>query len=125
MVHPVTDPAVIKKMLKQKKRMKVFLSMCASCGTCADSCFYFRKHKDPKSTPAYKALNSLGRIFKKKGKVSLSDLENMKELIWGKCVLCRRCSCPLGIDISAMIAWARAICRSQGVYEQYDKSVKG
>ena len=75
--------------------------------------------------PSYKAINSLGRMFKKKGRLEHDDLRNMKELIWGNCVLCGRCYCPLGIDISKMISWARTICRTQGVYERYDVDARG
>lgn len=119
------DAERIKEMLNQKKRMKYFLSVCASCGFCADSCFLYRSKKDPKCMPSYKAINSLGILFKKKGKVSRNMLEGMKELIWGRCVLCGRCYCPLGIDISRMISWARTICRTQGVYERYDFDIMG
>ncbi|MDY6970217.1 MAG: (Fe-S)-binding protein [Spirochaetota bacterium] len=119
------DISKIKEMLNQKKRMKYFLSVCASCGFCADSCFLYRNHKDPKYMPSYKAINSLGKMFKKKGKIDKPMLEGMKDLIWGNCVLCGRCYCPFGIDISRMISWARTISRSQGVYEQYDINVRG
>jgi heterodisulfide reductase subunit C len=45
----------------------------------------------------------------------------MRDLIWERCVLCTRCYCPVGIDIPDMLALARRVCRSQGVYPQYDK----
>ena len=50
-------------------------------------------------------------------------LEEIKELIWKNCVLCGRCYCPLGIDIPGMIALARSICRSYGVYGVYPHSL--
>jgi Fe-S oxidoreductase len=124
-VERPVDTETIRKMLKQKKRMKLFLSICASCGFCADSCFLYRNHQDPKYMPSYKAINSLGKLFKKRGKVDRKTLEEMSELIWGRCVMCRRCYCPLGIDISSMISWARTICRTQGVYERYDEDAMG
>ncbi len=114
------DVGMIKEMLNQKKRMKKFLSVCASCGLCAESCFLYRNKQDPKYMPSYKAINSLGKLYKKKGKVDRETLVDMKDLIWGNCVLCGRCYCPFGIDISRMISWARTICRTQGVYERYD-----
>ncbi len=119
------DVERVKEMLNQKKRMKSFLSVCASCGFCADSCFLYRNNRDPKYMPSYKAINSLGILFKKKGKVDRKTMEDMKELIWGNCVLCGRCYCPFGIDISRMISWARTICRTQGVYERYDLDAMG
>lgn len=119
------DRDKLKAMLRQKRRMRYFLSFCASCGLCAESCFYYRKHGDPRSTPAYKAVNTLGVMFSRKRTLSRDDLEGMKDLLWGKCVLCRRCYCPFGIDISGMISWARSICRAQGIYEDYRKSSRG
>jgi Fe-S oxidoreductase len=118
-INGIDQPRIV-QMLKQKKQMKVFLSICASCGFCADSCFLYRNYKDPRYMPSYKAINSLGRLFKKKKRVTRPMLEEMSDLIYGRCVMCRRCYCPLGIDISAMISWARTICRTQGVYERYD-----
>jgi hypothetical protein len=65
--------------------------------------------------PSYKVLNSLGRLYRKKGKVSRGELEQMKELVWSHCVLCERCYCPLGIDLPNMMAFTRSILRSQGL----------
>ena len=98
------DVSRIKEMLNQKKKMKLFLSVCASCGVCTDSCFLYRNHRDPRYMPSYKAINSLGKLFKKRGKVNRETLEEMTDLIYGRCVMCRRCYCPLGIDISSMIS---------------------
>lgn len=114
------DRSAINEMLKRKKEMKTFLSICTSCGFCADSCFLYRKHKKPEYMPSYKAINTLGRMFRRRGRIELKELESMRKLLWGNCVMCGRCYCPLGIDISGMISWARTICRSQGIYERYD-----
>jgi heterodisulfide reductase subunit C len=65
--------------------------------------------------PSYKVLNSLGKLYRKKGKVTRAQLEEMKDLIWRNCVLCERCYCPLSIDLPNMIAFARSILRSQGI----------
>lgn len=116
------DTNSIRSMLDQKKNMEFFLSVCVGCGMCADSCFLYVNHnKDPSYMPSYKAVHSLGKIYRKKGKVSLQELEEMKGLIWDNCVLCTRCYCPVGISIPSMISWARSICRSQGVVREYDK----
>ncbi len=116
------DPDEIRKLLDQKKHMEVFLSVCVSCGMCADSCFlYVNRNKDPSYMPSYKAVHSLGKMYRKKGKVTREELEEMKELVYKKCVLCTRCYCPVGISIPGMIAWARNICRSQGVFREYDE----
>ena len=103
--------------------MKLCLSTCAGCTLCAESCFLFRSHDgDPRYMPSYKVLKSLGMLYKKKGKVSREQLEEMKELVWGNCALCGRCYCPFGIDIPNMIAFARSILRSQGICGVYPHS---
>ena len=107
----------------QKKSMKRFLSYCAHCSLCAESCFLYMAHDhDPQYMPSYKAINSLGQLYKKKGHVDRGFLENIKEIIWKNCVLCRRCYCPIGVDIPRMIALARRICRSQGVYPRFGET---
>ena len=119
------DVNQIREMLDSKKgRMKLCLSMCAGCTLCAESCFLFRNHGgDPRYMPSYKVLNSLGTLYRKKGKVSRAQLEQIKELIWKNCVLCERCYCPLGIDLPNMIAFARSILRSQGICGVYPHSL--
>jgi Fe-S oxidoreductase len=119
------DNEKIKEMLKAKKKMKMFLSICASCGFCADSCFLYRNKKEPEYMPSYKAIYSLGKMFKNKGKISEEMMNEISNLVYGNCVMCRRCYCPFGIDISSMISWARTICRTQGHYERYDLDSMG
>lgn len=121
------DSGTIRELLGQKKsRMKLCLAACASCSLCAESCFLFMSHdKDPRYMPSYKAVHSLGRLYRKRGKVSRGQLEEMKELVYKNCVLCGRCYCPFGIDIPNMIAFARTILRSQGIYGIYPHSVGG
>ena len=119
------DLKQIREMLNQKKgRMKLCLSTCAGCTLCAESCFLFSSHDgDPQYMPSYKVLKSLGTLYKKRGKVSETQLEEMKELVWRNCVLCGRCSCPFGIDIPNMIAFTRSILRSQGICGVYPHSL--
>ena len=119
------DTKQIHEMLKQKKsRMKLCLAACASCTLCAESCFLFMSNdKDPHYMPSYKVVNSLGKLYRKRGKVSRAQLEEMKELVWKNCMLCGRCYCPFGIDLPNMIAFARSILRSQGVYGVYPHSL--
>lgn len=112
------DTKQVKALLKRKKaRMKLSLAACAGCSLCADSCFLFRsKGRDPRYMPSYKVLQTLGKLYRKRGNLSRAELEQMKELLWKNCALCERCYCPLGIDLPNMIAFARSILRSQGVY---------
>jgi len=117
------DVNQIKSMLdKHKAQMKMSLRVCAHCTLCAESCFLFMtKGQDPQYMPSYKFINSIGRLYKKKGNVDRQTLEEIKDLVWKKCVLCTRCYCPMGIDIPSMIALGRSICRSQGVLPQFDE----
>jgi len=106
---------------KKKDMIKLSLSACVHCSICSDSCFMFNSNKkNPTYTPAYKVINSIGRIYKKKGKLSEGEYDKIKNLIWDKCVLCMRCYCPLGINIPSLIACARSICREKGVYRTYE-----
>jgi len=120
-IKPI-DREEIKRMLDQKKgKMKRLLSHCVHCSLCAESCFLFMAHdKDPQYMPSYKVIQSLGKLYKKKGTVNREFLERIKGIVWRNCVLCRRCYCPIGIDVPSMIAFARTICRSQGVYPRQD-----
>ena len=119
------DLKKIREMLDRKKgRMKVCLSACVGCTMCAESCFRFMgKDQDPRYMPSYKVLNTLGKLYKKKGKVSREELQRMGELLWQHCALCGRCYCPLGIDIPNMLAFARSILRSQGIDGAYPYSL--
>ena len=119
------DLKQIREILKQKKgRMKFCLSACAGCTLCAESCFRFTNSGgDPRCMPSYKVLNSLGKLYKKRGKVSREELEQMSQLVWGNCALCERCYCPLGIDLPNMIAFTRSILRSQGISGIYPHSL--
>ncbi len=122
--HPV-DTEQIKRMLEKKKgKMKRLLSHCVRCTLCAESCFLYMAHdKDPQYMPSYKVIHTLGKLYKKRGRVDRHFLEKIKGIVWRNCVLCRRCYCPVGIDIPSMIAFTRMICRSQGVYPQVNESI--
>ena len=118
------DTKKIKELLNRRKgKMKRFLSYCAHCSLCAESCFLYMKYKkDPKYMPSYKVINSLGRLYKKGGKVDWKFLNEIKGIVWKNCVLCGRCYCPIGIHVPSMIAFARTIVRSQEVYPQHDEA---
>lgn len=117
------DSLKIKEFIdKNKSKIKLSLGICARCSLCAESCFLFNAHnKDPKYMPSHKLINSLGYLYKRKGKVSIEDLHKIKEIVWERCVLCTRCYCPIGIDIPSLISLTRQICRSQDVYLEYDQ----
>lgn len=122
------DVAKIRSILKTNDgaRMRSWLSICARCGLCADSCFFYTaNNKDPKLSPAYKVINTVGKMYRKKGRVSRQWLLEAKEVLWGQCTMCRRCSlfCPFGIDMATMIGVGRAVCNSMGILPDGLKAV--
>ena len=119
------DSEAIKRILdKHKSKIKLFLASCVRCTLCAESCFLHSSHnEDPTYMPSHKIIHSIGKLYKRKGKVSRKELEEIRDIVWSKCALCTRCYCPLHLDIPEMIALAREICRSQGVYPRYDLEV--
>ncbi|HPI90228.1 MAG TPA: (Fe-S)-binding protein [Spirochaetota bacterium] len=119
------DQKGLKKILRDRKDIKFLLSYCVSCGLCSETCFYYKNTKDPQSTPSYKMLNSAGLLYKLNSNVRYDHLIRMKYLIWGKCVLCGRCFCPMGINIPSIIAFARSICREHGICENYENHPRG
>ena len=105
-----------------KAKMKLWLRVCAHCGLCAESCFlYTTRGHDPIYMPSHKFINSIGRLYKKWGKVDRRSLEEIGDILWNRCVLCMRCYCPFGIDIPEMIALGRRICRTQDIYRTYEE----
>jgi Fe-S oxidoreductase len=120
--HTKINIEPIKAILKNNKtQIKLGLSMCAHCSLCAESCFlYMSNNQNPEYMPSYKFLNSIGKLYKKKGKVTRESLEEMQELTFNKCVLCTRCYCPFGIDIPGLIALGRSVCRTQEMFREYD-----
>jgi heterodisulfide reductase subunit C len=71
--------------------------------------------------PSHKFIHSIGTLYRKKGRINRKDLETIGDIVWNRCVLCTRCYCPFGIDIPAMIALGRKICRTQNIYRRYDE----
>jgi Fe-S oxidoreductase len=105
--------------------------VCAHCGLCSDSCHYFKATGDPRMTPAYKA-DRLRRIYKYHfdwlGKVAPawvgadtvrtdSDLEELKDVFFGSCTGCRRCTvnCPFGVDMAVLVGLGRSLLVDEGV----------
>jgi heterodisulfide reductase subunit C len=111
----------IQEILKEnRRRIKLGLKVCAHCGLCAESCFLYAQKKEPRFMPSYKFIRSIGRLYRKNGRVSRSELEEIRDIVWHDCVLCTRCYCPFGIDIPCLISLARQACRTQGVSREYE-----
>ncbi len=94
------------------------LEACTRCGICAAACPFYAATKDPHATPIYK-LDLLRRAYEQRStvlgklKVSLhlekplgeADLERWRDLNFGACSTCNRCSltCPMGIAIGPLL----------------------
>jgi Fe-S oxidoreductase len=98
-------------------RFKTWLEICAHCGMCADSCFfYLANDRDPTQVPSYKIQSTLKEMIRRKGKVDNAFMQMVMDTAWGKCTCCNRCAlyCPFGIDMGVMFSYLRGLCFSQG-----------
>ncbi len=119
----INRDAVWALLEKHKYAMRMALRVCAHCGLCAESCFlYVARDRRPEYMPSHKFINTLGILYRKKGRIGRAELESMGHIAWRRCVLCTRCYCPLGINIPEMIALARRICRSQNVVPDFENT---
>ncbi len=117
----ITAQRIGRVLDRNRTLIRLSLQACAHCALCAESCFKFQESGgDPTYTPSYKAINSIGKIYRKKGRLSESEYREISELVWDRCVLCMRCYCPVGISIPSLIACARNVCREKGVFRTYD-----
>ncbi|MEW5922454.1 MAG: response regulator [Candidatus Zixiibacteriota bacterium] len=124
---------VIERMGKKLNRQIVgSLVACVHCGMCTNACHYVLANPDdPTYAPAYKA-DQIRKFFKKhydwtgrvlpwwvKAKSLYTDqeLEDLKDIVFGKCTNCRRCSinCPMGVDYATFNRMARGLLVSVGV----------
>jgi Fe-S oxidoreductase len=107
--------AAIRKTLKSRTR--TWLEICAHCGMCADSCFfYLANNRDPEQVPSYKIQSTLGELVRRKGQVDNDFMRHVMDTAWSKCTCCNRCAlyCPFGIDMGVMFSYLRGLCFSQG-----------
>jgi Fe-S oxidoreductase/CheY-like chemotaxis protein len=124
---------VIERMgQKLNRQMAGSLLACVHCGMCTDSCHYVLANPgDPTYAPAYKA-DRIRKIFKRHfdwtGRVlpkwvgastvrTDEELEELKDIVFGKCTNCRRCTinCPMGVDYATFNRMARGLLVSVGI----------
>jgi Fe-S oxidoreductase/ActR/RegA family two-component response regulator len=125
---------VLLERLGQKLSRQIVGSLvaCVHCGLCTDSCHYVLANPgDPTFAPAWKAdrirklfkrhYDWTGRVFPwwvKAGSVFTDEeLEELKDIVFGKCTNCRRCTinCPMGVDFATVNRMARGLLVSVGV----------
>lgn len=117
---------------KVNRQAMLSLEACVHCGLCADQCHYVLANPgDPTYAPAYKAdrlrklfkahVDWTGRIFpwwvNAHSVYSDAELEEFKDVVFGKCTNCRRCSlnCPMGVDMASFNRIARGLLVHVGV----------
>jgi len=124
---------VIERMGKKLNRQMVgSLLGCVHCGNCTEACHYVLANPgDPTYAPAWKG-DQIRRIFKRhydwtgrvfpwwvhaKSLYTDQDLEDLKDIVFGKCTNCRRCTinCPMGVDLPTFNRMARGLLVSVGV----------
>ncbi|TKJ37281.1 hypothetical protein CEE37_14330 [candidate division LCP-89 bacterium B3_LCP] len=117
---------------KINRQIATSLAACVHCGNCSSCCHYVLANPDdPTYQPSYKA-DQLRKLFKRhvdwtgrvipwwvKAKSVYTDeeLEELKDVVFGKCTNCRRCSinCPMGVDHATFNRMARGLLVSVGI----------
>ena len=122
------------ELLKNKLSRQVVSSMlgCVHCGMCSDACHYaLARPHDPTMTPAYKA-DQIRCIFKRhfdwtgrivpwwvhaKTPKDDEDLNRLKNIVFGTCTACRRCTlnCPMGVDTAILVRLTRGFLTELGI----------
>ncbi len=124
---------VLDRLSKKLNRQMVgSLIACVHCGMCTESCHYVQTNPDdPTYAPAYKA-DQIRKIFKRhhdwmgrvfpwwvhaKTILTDEDLEELKDIAFGKCTNCRRCTinCPMGVDFATVNRMVRGLLVHVGV----------
>jgi Fe-S oxidoreductase len=117
---------------KVNRQMMLSLAACVHCGLCTDQCHYVLANPgDPTYAPAYKAdklrklfkahIDWTGRVFPwwvgARSVYTDEELEEFKDVVFGKCTNCRRCSinCPMGVDMATFNRMARGLLVHVGV----------
>jgi len=124
---------LLQGMAKKLNRQIVgSLVACVHCGNCTEACHYVLSNPDdPTYAPAYKAdrvrkifkrhFDWVGRVFPwwvgAKSVFTDEELEELKDIAFGKCTNCRRCSinCPMGVDFATFNRMMRGLLVSVGV----------
>jgi len=124
---------VIERLHKKVNRQVLAsLEACVHCGMCTDQCHYVLANPgDATYMPSYKAdrlrklfkahIDWTGRVFPwwvgAKSLYTDEELEELQDVVFGKCTNCRRCSinCPMGVDMATFNRMARGLLVSVGV----------
>jgi Fe-S oxidoreductase len=112
--------------------LRVYMEVCAKCGTCADVCPVYYGSPEKRQNPADRSdlIRTLFRRRKTLAGRMLGTLAGARDYTEGEiaqwverfyeCTGCRRCAtfCPMGIDNSVITRKGRAIINSLGLTPQ-------
>ncbi len=118
----------INAIKKGPRALRLYMDLCAKCGTCAQVCPVYYGKQETKYNPAnrsdlvralYKRHNTLaGRLFGRLAGATDFDQSTFEEwqALFYSCTACRRCAqyCPFGIDNSVITRKGRAILDALG-----------
>ena len=122
------------ELLRKRMNRQIASSLvaCVHCGRCAEACHYFlARPDDPAMAPVWKA-DQLRRVFKRRldwtgrvlpwwvhawAPVSDEDLVRLKDVVFGTCSACRRCTftCPMGVDTALLVRFTRGLLTELGI----------
>ncbi len=117
---------------KVNRQIAGSLVACVHCGMCTNSCHYVLANPgDVTYAPAWKA-DRIRKVFKRhmdwtgrvlpwwvgaKSIFTDEELEELKDIAFGKCTNCRRCTfnCPMGVDFAVVNRMVRGLLVSVGI----------
>ncbi|GAB6058677.1 hypothetical protein JCM31598_17940 [Desulfonatronum parangueonense] len=114
----VVDSKALTRVMAEKAgaRLKMWLAICSRCGMCAEGCHYYASNPKPEHVPAYR-IKPLLDLYRKRGRVDGEMLEVLRDVCYGTCTMCQRCTmyCPHGIGIASLVHAARGVAVSMGM----------
>jgi Fe-S oxidoreductase len=101
---------------KASARLEMWLSICSRCGLCAEGCHYYASNPRTEHVPAYR-IQPLLDLYRRRGKVDAELLTEFRDIWYGTCTMCQRCTmyCPHGIGIAPLVHAARGVAVAMGL----------
>ena len=100
---------------KKTARLRMWTETCVRCGLCAKACHFFQSDPRPEHVPAFRLKPLLKALEMKR--VDQWTLDWIRDVDFGTCTMCQRCSmhCPFGISIAYLVRQARSLLAAQGL----------
>lgn len=112
------DTKTLERTLKEKAgaRLEMWLAICSRCGMCAEGCHYYASDPKPEHVPSYR-IKPLLELYRQRGRVDQEMLEMLRDVCYGTCTMCQRCTmyCPHGIGIASLVHAARGVAVAMGM----------